>query len=30
MFANAIGAREFNLNSPIMYILYGIVLVFVV
>ena len=30
MFANAIGAREFNLNSPIMYILYGIVLAFVV
>ncbi len=30
MFANAIGAKEFDLNSPIMYILYGIVLAFVV
>lgn len=30
MFANAIGAREFDLNSPLMYILYGIVLAFVV
>lgn len=30
MLANAIGAREFNLNDPLMYILYGVVLAFVV
>lgn len=30
MFASALGAREFHLDDPIMYILYGIVLAFVV
>lgn len=30
MFANAIGAKEFSLNDPIVYILYGVVLAFVV
>lgn len=29
MFANAIGAKEFSLNDPIVYILYGVVLAFI-